>query len=36
MNPIIRSAATLSLVLLLPALASAELRQVKLNVLGMD
>jgi hypothetical protein len=36
MNTILRSAASLALVLLLPALASAELRRVQLNVLGMD
>jgi hypothetical protein len=36
MNLIIRTAAALSLVLLLPSLASAELRRVQLNVLGMD
>jgi hypothetical protein len=35
MNPIIRTAAVLLLVLL-PSLASAELRRVQLNVLGMD
>jgi len=35
MNLIIRTAAALLLVLL-PSLASAELRRVQLNVLGMD
>jgi hypothetical protein len=36
MNRIIRTAAALSIMLLLPSLASAELRRVQLNVLGMD
>jgi hypothetical protein len=36
MNLIMRTAATLLLVLLIPSLASAELRRVQLNVLGMD
>jgi hypothetical protein len=36
MNLIIRSAAALLLVALLPSLAAAELRRVQLNVLGMD
>jgi hypothetical protein len=36
MNLIIRSAAALLFVLLLPSLASAELRRVQLSVLGMD
>jgi hypothetical protein len=36
MNRIIRTAAALSIMLLLPSLASAELRRVHLNVLGMD
>jgi len=36
MNRIIRVAAALSIMLLLPSLASAELRRVQLNVLGMD
>jgi hypothetical protein len=36
MNRIVRSAAALSIVLLLPSLACAELRRVQLNVLGMD
>ncbi len=36
MNLIIRTATALSMLLLLPSLASAELRRVQLNVLGMD
>jgi hypothetical protein len=36
MNLITRSAAATLLILLLPSLASAELRRVQLNVLGMD
>jgi hypothetical protein len=36
MNRIIRSALALSFIMLVPALASAELRRVQLNVLGMD
>jgi len=36
MNTILRTTAALSLVLLLPSLASAELLRVQLNVLGMD
>ena len=36
MNRMIRTAAALSIFLLLPSLASAELRRVQLNVLGMD
>jgi hypothetical protein len=36
MNRIIRTAAALSIMLLLPSLASAELKRVQLNVLGMD
>jgi hypothetical protein len=36
MNTIHRTAAALSLLLLIPAAASAELRRVQLNVLGMD
>ena len=36
MNSIRRTAAALSLMFLLPAAASAELRRVQLNVLGMD
>jgi hypothetical protein len=36
MNRIIRTAAALSIILLLPSLASAELRRVQLSVLGMD
>ncbi len=36
MNLIIRTTAALLFVLLLPSLASAELRRVQLNVLGMD
>ena len=33
---IVRSAAAVLLVLSLPSIASAELRRVQLNVLGMD
>jgi hypothetical protein len=36
MHLILRTAAALALVLLLPSAASAELRRVQLNVLGMD
>jgi hypothetical protein len=36
MNTIIRTAAALSIFLVLPSFASAELRRVQLNVLGMD
>jgi len=36
MNLIVRTAAALSLALLLPSVASAELRRVQLRVLGMD
>jgi hypothetical protein len=36
MNAIVRTAAALSLLLLSPTIASAELRRVQLNVLGMD
>jgi len=36
MNLIIRTAAVLLFILWLPSLASAELRRVQLNVLGMD
>jgi hypothetical protein len=36
MSSIVRTAAALSLLLLVPAAASAELRRVQLNVLGMD
>ena len=36
MNPTLRTAAALSLLLLLPSLAFSELRRVQLNVLGMD
>jgi len=36
MNLVIRTAAALALMMLLPSLASAELRRVQLNVLGMD
>ena len=36
MNRLVRTAAALSFLLLLPAAASAELRRVQLNVLGMD
>ncbi len=36
MNRIIRSALALMLMMLLPSMASAELRRVQLNVLGMD
>ena len=36
MNLIIRTAAALVFILALPSLASAELRRVQLNVLGMD
>jgi hypothetical protein len=36
MNRLIRTAAALAGLLLLPSAASAELRRVQLNVLGMD
>jgi hypothetical protein len=36
MNRLFRTAATLTALILLPAAASAELRRVQLNVLGMD
>ena len=36
MNPIMRAAGALSLLFLLPSVASAELRRVQLKVLGMD
>jgi hypothetical protein len=36
MNLVTRTAAALSLIVLLPSLASAELRRAQLNVLGMD
>lgn len=36
MNRIRRTAAALALLVLLPSVASAELRRVQLNVLGMD
>jgi len=36
MNTIIRFTAALLFLLLLPSIASAELRRVQLNVLGMD
>ena len=36
MNLVTRTAAALSLIVLLPSLASAELRRVQLNVVGMD
>jgi hypothetical protein len=36
MNPISRFAVALTLLVLLPATADAELRRVQLNVLGMD
>jgi hypothetical protein len=36
MNRVLRTAAALLSVLLVPAAASAELRRVQLNVLGMD
>lgn len=36
MNRILRTTAALAILLLLPSLASAELRRVQLNVLGMD
>jgi len=36
MNLTVRTAAALSLLLLLPSIASAELRRVQLHVLGMD
>jgi len=36
MNRIVRTAAALAALLLLPSIACAELRRVQLNVLGMD
>jgi len=36
MNHLIRTAAALAGLMLLPSIASAELRRVQLNVLGMD
>jgi len=36
MNRIVRTAAALSFLVLLPSIASAELRRVQLTVLGMD
>lgn len=36
MNRIVRTGAALLGLMLLPSLASAELRRVQLNVLGMD
>jgi hypothetical protein len=36
MNRLFRTAAALAALMLLPAVASAELRRVQLNVLGMD
>ena len=36
MNRIVRTAAALAFLVLLPSLASAELRRVQLTVLGMD
>ena len=36
MNRIVRTAAALAALLLWPSIASAELRRVQLNVLGMD
>ena len=36
MNVVIRTAAALLLLMLVPSAASAELRRVQLNVLGMD
>ena len=36
MNLIARTTAALLLLLVLPAIAAAELRRVQLNVLGMD
>lgn len=36
MNRYVRTAAALLWLMLLPSLASAELRRVQLNVLGMD
>ena len=36
MSLIIRTAAALTLMILLPSFASAELRRVQLKVLGMD
>ena len=36
MNLIVRTAAALLFLLLMPSVAAAELRRVQLNVLGMD
>lgn len=36
MNRMVRTAAVLLLLVLLPSIASADLRRVQLNVLGMD
>ena len=36
MNHIVRTTAALLLLVLVPSIASAELRRVQLNVLGMD
>jgi hypothetical protein len=36
MNPLVRTTAALVGLLILPSIASAELRRVQLNVLGMD
>jgi hypothetical protein len=36
MNVIVRTGAALLFALLIPSIASAELRRVQLNVLGMD
>jgi hypothetical protein len=36
MNRVVRTAASLLALLLLPSLASAELRRVQITVLGMD
>jgi hypothetical protein len=36
MNRVVRTAAALAALLLMPTVASAELRRVQLNVLGMD
>jgi hypothetical protein len=36
MNSIARTAAALAVLILLPSIASAELRRVQLHVLGMD
>lgn len=36
MNHVMRTASVIAFLLLLPSAASAELRRVQLNVLGMD